>query len=199
MAADTEKEISIERAKRNIRREVLKRRDALSEEERRRGAVLLTEKILGHQWFYRAEDFLCFASYGSEISTWDILEEAIRLGKKVYVPKVTREREAEMSFYRIASTEELARGYRGIPEPAGDTCEYVYMPERTERTLMLMPGAAFDRFRNRIGYGGGFYDRFLADKELLQLRTIAVGYQCQLLEELPATGTDITPYQVICV
>ena len=65
--------------------------------------------------------------------------------------------------------------------------------------MMLMPGAVFDKMRNRIGYGKGFYDRFLADKENLQLRTIGVGFACQLVEELPSEAWDIKPYQVICV
>ena len=105
----------------------------------------------------------------------------------------------QMAFYRITSLEELRKGYRGIPEPSGETQEYIYTPELAERTLMLMPGVAFDRFQNRIGYGKGFYDRYLADKPGLQLRTIAVGHRCQMVEELPVTATDIRPYQVICV
>ena len=70
---------------------------------------------------------------------------------------------------------------------------------RADKTLLLMPGVAFDRYRNRIGYGKGFYDRFLAEFPELCLRSIAVGYQCQLLEELPSEETDIRPCQVICV
>ena len=62
-----------------------------------------------------------------------------------------------------------------------------------------MPGVAFDRYRNRIGYGKGFYDRFLADNPEMQSRSIAVGYQCQLLDVLPAEETDIRPQHIICV
>lgn len=190
----------METSKRDIRKAVVRIRDGLSVEERERASLLLTERILGHQWFYRAEYFLCFVSFGSEISTWEILREALRLGKKVYVPKVPGEGEApRMRFYRIMSLEELQEGYRGIMEPAGETAEYGYTHETAEHTLMLMPGVAFDGCRNRIGYGKGFYDRFLADKPDLQLRTIAVGYKCQLVEELPASDMDIKPYQVICV
>ena len=221
----------------NIRKSVLQARDALREEEQTKAAVLLTERILGHQWYYSSEILLCFVSYGSEISTRDILAEALKAGKEVYVPKVLgdgarawgevflaklgeaadiypskgndrQDREPgrepktenpEMAFYRITSLEELRKGYKGIPEPSGDTREYLYTPELAERTLMLMPGVAFDRFRNRIGYGKGFYDRFLADKPDLQLRTIAVGHRCQMVEELSVTATDIRPCQVICV
>ncbi len=185
--------------KREIRRSILRERDSLSPEARKKGDTLLTERILGHQWFYRSEYLLCYVSYGSEISTMEILTEALKTGKKVYVPKVLKDKEPEMAFFRIEALENLAPGYKGISEPSGDAQRYSYTPDRAEQTLLLMPGVAFDSFRNRIGYGKGFYDRFLADKPQLQLRTIAVGYQCQMLEELPADHRDIRPYQVICV
>ena len=159
----------------------------------------MTERILGHQWFYRSENFLCYVSYGSEIDTHELLEEALRLQKKVYVPKVTRVSEKiEMCFYRLTALSELKEGYKGIPEPPGTSGEYSYRETEAERTLLLMPGAAFDGFRNRLGYGKGFYDSFLADKEALQLRTIAVGFQCQMVEKIPAREGDVKPYQVIC-
>ena len=187
--------------KREIRRSILRERDSLSPEARKKGDTLLTERILGHQWFYRSEYLLCYVSYGSEISTMEILTEALKTGKKVYVPKVLKDKDPEMAFFRIDLTfqgfypekghlriealENLAPGYKGIPEPPGDAQRYIYTPDRAEQTLLLMPGVAFDQFRNRLGYGKGFYDRYLADKPVLQARTIAVGYRCQLREELP--------------
>ncbi len=195
--------------KQQIRKQVLAMRDNLSQEERERGAVLLTERICGHQWFYRSDIILAFVSYKSEIDTTQIIEEALRLGKQVYVPRVEQadskqafcsESQPGLVFYRIKSMTELTTGYKGIPEPAATENErYLYDPEKAEQTLMLMPGAVFDKMRNRIGYGKGFYDRFLADKEKLQLRTIGVGFSCQLVEELPSEAWDIKPYQVICV
>lgn len=182
--------------KKKIRKEVLARRDALSKEERDRATCLITDRIVGHQWFYRAQTLLCFVSYGSEIPTGDIIEEALRKGKKVFVPRVEGE---NMNFYRILSLEELTEGYRGIPEPDGTGEVYRYCPGEQEETLMLMPGVAFDSLRRRIGYGKGFYDRYLEDKEELQLHTIAIGFQCQLVEEIPQEERDIRPYQVITV
>lgn len=182
--------------KRVLRRQILVRRDALTSQERERASLILTERICGHQWFYLADTILGFVSYGSEIDTTEILQEAIRKGKKVFVPKVEGE---NMIFYRIDSMESLVEGYKGIREPLGDTEVFAYESERAEKVLMLMPGAVFDRKRNRIGYGKGFYDRYLADKPGLQLRTVAVGYQCQIVEEIPANEWDIRPYQVICV
>lgn len=191
-------------AKRKIRQAVLKERDALDRKERERADLLFTERILGHQWFYRSEYFLCFVSCGSEIGTRELIREGLRAGKKVYVPKVTDGGSPEgggpkMRFFRIEGTEELSPGYKGIPEPGGDSEEYPYSEETAGRTLVLMPGAVFDRYGNRIGYGKGFYDRFLGEKPLLQVRTIAAGYRCQLLEKIPAEERDIRPCQIICM
>ncbi len=185
--------------RRQLRQKALEARDRLSPEERRRGSLLMTERLLGHQFFYRSEIFLCFVSYGSEIDTRELIEEALRQKKKVYVPKVIRESEIpEMKFYRLTSLAELEPGFRGILEPRGDSEEYVYREAEAGRTFLLMPGAAFDGLRNRLGYGKGFYDNFLADKAALQLRTAAVGFRCQMVEEIPAREGDIKPFQVIC-
>lgn len=187
-------------SKSEIRKRILALRDGMSSFDRERGTLLLTERILGHQWFYRCEDFLCFVNFGSEIGTEELIEEALRQGKHVFAPKVEQKlSESVMEFYRISSSEELVSGYRGIREPSGQTERYFYSPERAEKTLMLMPGTVFDSYRNRLGYGKGFYDKYLADKEVLQLHTVAVGFRCQLVEKLPVEETDIKPYQVICV
>lgn len=191
----------MEKTKQQIRKSTLEIRDALTGEERKRGEVLLTERIMGHQWYYRSTILLAFASYGSEISTREILQEALRQKKEVYLPKIIRypENHQEMAFYRIRSLEELVPGYQGILEPVDEAAEYQYSKENAEKTLMLMPGVAFDPYRNRLGYGKGFYDRYLHGKETLQLRTIGIGFQCQMLEQLPFEETDVRPYQVICV
>lgn len=182
-----------------IRRMALKKRDNLSSSEHHRASLLMTERILGHQWFYRSEIFLCFVSYGSEIDTHELLSEALRLHKKVYVPKVIQDSEnPQMRFYLLEAMSELTAGYKGIPEPAGTTEEYIYREEDAERTLLLMPGAAFDGYRNRLGYGKGFYDTFLADKEVLRLRSIAVGFRCQMVEKIPEREGDVNPCQILC-
>lgn len=189
-------DLPLSAAKKELRRQVLQLRAGLSEFERKRAAVLLTERILGHQWYYLSDTVLGFAAYGSEIDTEEILEETLRQGKALYLPKVEGE---VMQFYRVWSLSELQPGYKGIREPVGDTEQYLYDAGNTSGTLMLMPGVAFDQMRNRMGYGRGFYDRFLSDRPGLQLRSIGVGYACQMVEEVPCGEEDIRPYQVICI
>lgn len=206
--------------KKRIRRRVLARRDALTSQEQWRASCLITERLLGHQWFYRAGSLLCYVSYGSELDTRELIREALRLDKEVYVPKVGENH--RMDFFRIGALEELQPGFHGILEPP-DTAQ-IYVGEGAERTLMLMPGVAFDLYGNRLGYGGGYYDRYLAAHPQFQTRldpqgavyadivsddaqryvgqayTMAIGHGCQLVEEpLPVEETDCRPCQVILV
>lgn len=204
-------EVKIE--KRRIRRETLAMRDTLSGEAQRRASCLITERLLGHQWFYRAGSLLCYVSYGSELDTRDLIREALRLGKQVYVPRVMPDH--QMDFFRIDSPKELQPGFRGIPEPPEGALVYRDMEEIGEaaglmpesqaqcrdggRALMLIPGVAFDPYGNRLGYGGGYYDRYLAAHPQFLTYSIGIGHSCQLVEKLPVEKTDCKPYQVILV
>ena len=186
-------------AKRELRRRILQKREALSAGERKRAATLITDRIAGHQWFYRCENLLIFVSYGSEIETKGIIQEAFKVSKKVFVPRVEGK---EIRFYRINRLDELREGYKGIPEPVHglELFDYDSMSvDDRKKTLLIMPGVAFDAEKNRLGYGKGFYDRFLADKEELKLHSIAIGYRCQMTELVPHTEHDLRPDQVITV
>lgn len=199
-----EKCLEEETDQKKMRKELLDLRDQLSSEDQKRAEVLITERILGHQWYYLSDVVLAFASYGSEISTWEILRETISKGKELYLPKIIKvlcdgSEKEEMVFYRIRSLDELKEGYRGIPEPDGTSERYAYGADKEKKTLLLMPGVGFDPYGNRMGYGKGFYDRFLAGKEELCTRSIAIGHLCQRTEKIPTNEWDVKPYQVILV
>lgn len=203
--------MELKEQKRAIRKEILAKRDELSDQERKMADMAMADRIIGHQWFYGAEIMLAYVNYGSEISTVEIIEEALRKGKKVFVPRIEKvvddcgsasdvKRDLDvMKFYCITSMEQLVQGYKGIPEPDGKTECFDYERYKERRMLLLMPGVAFDMYGNRMGYGKGFYDRFLRDKELLQTFSIAIGYKCQRVEFIPVEEHDLKPYQVILV
>ena len=109
--------------KRRIRREILTKRSLLSEEQRAMADMVIADRIIGHQWFYRADIILGFVNYDSEISTKEILKEALRKGKKLFLPKIEGN---DMHFYHISSLDTLTEGYKGILEPMGDTECFVY-------------------------------------------------------------------------
>lgn len=180
--------------KKSLRRRILVQRDLLTAQERERAAAMATERILEHPWWKQADVVLGFASYGSEISTDGILQETLHCGKKLFLPRVEG---SEMTFYRITDLTELRIGFKGIREPQGDTERYAYPTQ--EQTFLLIPGVAFDAERYRMGYGKGFYDRFLSDKPELVKRSIAVGYRCQMVENVPHGDYDIRPAEVIVV
>ena len=182
--------------KSEIRHRILQLRDNLSPADRKKSQILVTDRIIGHQWYYKAEELLIFISNGSEIDTKEIIEDAFHHGKKVFVPKVMGE---TMEFIKIAKGEELIPGYKGILEPelTKSSERFEYDNAKQNKVLMIMPGAAFDLTRNRIGYGKGFYDRYLQDKE--GLHTIAIGFDCQMVAKIMASEQDVKPDQVICL
>lgn len=188
--------VNIKEEKRKIRKEILLKRESIPPEHRKLADMVIADRIIGHQWFYGAEVLLGFVNYDSEISTVEILSEALNKGKKLFLPKIDGD---DMCFYRVYSLNDLMEGYKGIAEPKGDTEKFDYSIYKESRLLMLIPGVAFDIYGNRMGYGKGFYDRFLCDKEKLKTYSIGIGYKCQQVENLPVDEFDIKPYQVILV
>lgn len=182
-------------SKKELRRQALSLRDTVLEKEREAAEQELFRCITAHPWYCRAGVLLAYKSYGSEISTDEILKHAQKAGKSVYLPKVEGE---SMHFYRVSPGEPLQEGYKGILEPAAkEERRFDHTAHRAEEVLMLMPGCAFDREGNRIGYGKGFYDRYLENKK--ELPTIAVGFLCQITEErIPAEKSDIRPMEILC-
>lgn len=178
--------------KRNIRKKILHERDMLSKEQRILEEEYVAQKVLTHQWYINATDFLVFKSYGSEISTESMISRAFKDGKRVYLPRVLADGE-HMEFFRIETPSDVVKGYRGILEPKGRE-RFQFDAGKKEQVLMIMPGVAFDQEGNRIGYGKGFYDRYLSTKE--GLRTIAVAFRCQLVEKIEKDPHDISPMQV---
>lgn len=176
--------------KKLLRKEILKQRNGLSREEQLTLSYEIMEQTVGYYEFLQAEEILLYASYQSEVITDGIMEYALLLGKKVYYPKVlSNEADSRMEFFQIFSKADFIEGYKGILEPK-DMEERRFQPS-DKKALLIMPGAAFDRKGHRIGYGKGFYDRFLEEKKECFSCKMALGYEIQLLEEIPFEEHDI--------
>lgn len=162
-------------------------RELLSEKERLQYDRAIMKKVISHEYFQKAENLLIYMNYGSEVSTTGMIDYAFAMGKRVFVPRVSGR---EMAFYEIHDPKECSPGYMGIPEPP-DEAE-TFLPEKTmcrEDTLMILPGLVFDQNGNRIGYGGGFYDRFLAKHPECTKMGIAYDFQC--VDRIPPEENDI--------
>lgn len=124
-----------------------------------------------------------------EWNTKPIMEEAWKENKIICIPKsdsITK----QLEFYQIKKESDLQLGYGNIMEPRPETTEKI---TKDEIELLIVPGIVFDRSGNRIGFGGGFYDRFLAD---FNQKTVSLVSKCQLVPLIPSEVHDI-PVQFI--
>ncbi|MBO5354276.1 MAG: 5-formyltetrahydrofolate cyclo-ligase [Lachnospiraceae bacterium] len=174
--------------KKKIRSIYLKRRNNLETDKKTAADKRIREKLYTIKRFRQAKTVFVYASYKSEVDTGELIRDALKMGKKVAVPKVDGQ---EMEFYEISSWEELFPGYQGILEPQSIDKKPVYP---VDSDIMLVPGAVFDRRGGRIGYGGGYYDRYLdrvVEKYGHKPFLLALGYQVQLYHgTLPLENHD---------
>lgn len=161
-------------------------REQVGEELVRINSGRIMERVLSMPLYQEKDCLYVYVDFNREVKTRALIERALADGKTVAVPKVMR---GSMVFIRLTDFSQLGRGYYGIMEPKGG--EEV----RREDALMLMPGVAFDRQRRRIGYGGGYYDRFLAAHPGIATAALAFGFQ--VFDEIPAEETDIRPSFVV--
>lgn len=163
------------------------RRDNLSEDIRKEFDKKIQDKLFSLDLFKNCNMLFTYVSFGSEVDTIAIIERALQLNKRVFIPKVEGK---NLNFYEIDSLKGLNLSKFGILEPEGtipfkvsDTCK--------ESKLMILPGLSFDRTGNRIGYGAGYYDRYMACFPSYEWIKIAVAYDFQIMERLPVTEYDI--------
>ena len=178
--------------KQDIRKELLKKRNSLTEEQREKYSKLITDRLLSLEQYKEADILLIYASYQSEVCTYEIIRNALHSPKKVFCPKVLGP--GNMEFYEITSLKDIISGYKKIPEPI--STDFPYLNVNHFKTLMFMPLVGFDDNKNRLGYGGGFYDRYLQNFPTME--RIALAYECQRHEsDIPTEETDVKPSLII--
>lgn len=180
--------------KRKLRRQILALRDAMPVEEREAKSSRIMETLISMPHYKEADTILIYISYQSEVDTTDLVNRTMTDRKRVFAPKVFGE---TMEFYQITGTGDLQEGYKGIREPVSGRLFDV--ESDTGHTLMLMPGAVFDEKCRRIGYGKGFYDRYLKrmSETGISVHTLALCFECQVLPEIPAEKHDVRPQMIL--
>lgn len=177
-------------SKSDIRRQILARRDRLTEAQRQQFSLAIRDRFFSLPAVSAARRLMLFLAFGSEVNTWLLLEEALARGQEVVAP-VCRPQEREMLLYPVRSSEEPRPGYRGIYEPLQQGEPVA--PETLD--VVVVPGVAFDERGGRIGYGGGYYDRFLP-RAAKALR-VAVAYELQLVPAVPQTLRDVPVDRIV--
>ena len=173
--------------KTELRKSIRTRKRAMTEAEIRKKSEALGRLFLQSEEYRNARSIYGYLPYNQEVRTVAMLEQALRDGKRVAVPKCYGD---EMRFIWMEDLSLVEKGYAGIPEPIADG------PIADDETaLVLMPGMAFDREGHRIGYGGGFYDKFLAREE--NHPKVALCYDFQMVPHLETEEYDIPVDKVI--
>jgi 5-formyltetrahydrofolate cyclo-ligase len=170
--------------KKNVRREMKQLRASISTDEKYSLDVKMRENLFASDIYKNAELILTFISVGDEPDTREILKRVWQDGKAAAVPKCLPEH--KMAFFVIESFDDCKDGAYGIPEPKS-FCKEANV--NGQNVLCLVPGLAFDRKGTRLGYGGGYYDRFLKCHPDI----CALGYCAErfIIEEVPREETDI--------
>lgn len=167
--------------KKALRSMIREKKRAMTEDQIISASRRLGELFFTHPLYISAKTIYGYLPYNQEVRTVPMLEQALKDGKRVAVPKVFGN---EMKFIYLDDLSRIEKGYCGIPEPIENG------PVADDLTaLVLMPGLAFDPQGHRIGYGGGFYDKFLAAEP--NHPTLALCYDFQMIDHLETEEFDV--------
>lgn len=162
----------------------------LAERKKHRATPKAALQLLASNLWRKARSVALYVAFQGEAETAQLLENAWRTCKNVCLPRLTNTKRHEMDFFACAGWQELRDGPYGLREPASEII-------MTTVDLLILPGLAFDSAGNRLGHGGGYYDRFLAANSAFAQCRIGLCHDYQLIDQLPHDIHDIKVH-VIC-
>jgi 5-formyltetrahydrofolate cyclo-ligase len=174
--------------KRTLRRHILAQRDGLNAETLGRRSAAIRQALEKVEAYQTAHTVHLFVPFGSEVDTRPILEDLWAREVRAVLPRVARGRQLE--HLAVSSWDELEPGAYSIPEPVS-RCRAV---DPSGVDLILVPGVAFDRKGGRLGYGGGYYDRFL---EACPAPRVALAFDLQMVDEVPREPHDLLVHEIL--
>ncbi len=161
----------------------IKRNNILNKELKEK---IITDKLLNHKKIINSNNILIYVSKDKEVSTKLLIKELLKLKKNIFVPKVLGN---IIKFYKIESLDEVKKSTFEIEEPISNI-EYV----SDKNSVCIIPGLLFDKFNNRLGYGGGFYDKFLSKNKVYK---IGICFNDFLVDKIDIDVYDIKMDEVI--
>lgn len=171
--------------KKILRNKILIIRNSLDKEVKEAMDDEIYNKLITSDLYIKAKNIFVYLSFGSEIQTKNIITKALRDGKEVYIPKIYKE-DKLMKAVRLKSFNDLKENSMGILEPIDDS-NYI---DKREIDVILVPGVVFDLNGNRIGYGGGYYDRYLQDIKEIRNKVV-LAYDLQIVDSINPDIHDI--------
>ena len=172
--------------KAELRKKIFQEMKTLSQEQKQAMDQVLTERFLQHPFYQEAKTIATYLSFPHEFQTQELIEQALKDGKKVLIPKTYPKGCMEFVVY---NPQQLAKTSFGLLEPQGD----LEVVEPSQIDLIHVPGLAFTTEGYRIGYGGGYYDRYL---EHFAGHTMSTIYPCQV-QEFNSEDHDIAVQEVL--
>lgn len=175
--------------KTSLRQAMLARRSALSPADRQRMGAAAQQALIDLPAFRQARTILLYQAFRGEVDTAAIIAAALAAGKRLALPRVIKEPRSLVLHAYSGDPATLQRGAYGIAEPRP---EWPVIPLETV-DLAVVPGVAFDPAGNRLGYGGGYYDRLLPDLRRANPQAVLIGlaFRFQLMTDLPVDPHDI--------
>lgn len=170
--------------KKDFRNLVYTKRSELDKDIKSDWDIIILKKLLHNEFYKKADVIFTYVSFGGEVDTINFIKKALSDGKTICVPRVISKKEG-METYKITSLNDLEKGFYGILEPKNH-CQLI---KPSDIDLIIVPGAAFDKSNGRIGYGGGFYDRYLK-RVKAGTKKIALAYTFQVFESIPTDEYD---------
>ncbi|MBU0680483.1 MAG: 5-formyltetrahydrofolate cyclo-ligase [Proteobacteria bacterium] len=169
-----------------LRQEILARRDSLPTLQRQEKNCALAARLGTLDCFNQARSILFFVSFRSEVDTLFLMRQALERGVQVSAP-LTSATDKELKIYALKDLEiDLVPGYQGILEPNPRRCPQL---DPGSLDVVIVPGSVFDLQGGRMGYGGGYYDRFLANRAP-QATRVGICFDLQLVAEVPMAAHD---------
>ena len=171
--------------KKKVREEIIKKRNKFSLEIKKEYDELIFKQLINSDIYNKSKKIFTYVSFGSEVDTKGFIEYALSDNKEIYVPKTDKVNK-EMIAIKINSLSNMNVDNWGILEPKDVDKNKI----GKEFDLIIMPGVAFDRYGNRIGYGGGYYDKYISQIEDLSNR-ISLAYDFQVVKSIESESHDI--------
>lgn len=175
-----------------VRKEILQKRGSLPDRELMERGERIKGHFFGLKEFKEAKTVMFYVSKGKEVPTEDLIRRSIRMGKRVLVPLTDLENERIIPCEVKDPDGELEFGAFGVKEPRKGFRRPV---DPGDIDLVIVPGVAFDRRGHRLGYGKGFYDRFLAEAK--KADSVGLAYRFQVLREVPVEKHDVSVGKVV--
>lgn len=169
-----------------IRKEMISKRRAMTQDEMMEKSSVIQTRVLGLSAYKESEVIGLYASFNNEVSTSVFFDRAVKDGKKVLFPRIKAE-EKELEFVAVRRLEELELGAYGILSPPHGEG---HADSIRDRWFLVIPGVAYDLKGGRLGYGGGFYDRYLHKLERKPF-IAALAYEFQILDDIPMRPHDV--------